>query len=184
MPLVGEGGGSEICSSRGNEAVWAGSLCSVSLHRLLPGAYKPAQINDRSVVANLLISRAPDVTNLPPAIAIIDGVLCRVSRTGAVMAQHAPLATAVLEFQQGPLRLYVREHPYGLLPGVPNIYCLDPNFRLLWLAEWPYADDPCARLAEDNDNVLVTPSVAGATVRLDAMTGRLIDCASPMAAAS
>lgn len=89
-----------------------------------------------------------------------------------------------MEFCHGPMRLYVREHPYGLLPGVPNVYCLDPNFRMLWLAEWPLVTDPCGKLVEETADVLTVQSVAGVTVRLDAATGRVIDCTHPMAAAS
>lgn len=124
------------------------------------------------------------VTTSSPAIAVIDGKLCRLSRNGTIVATHAPLATAVMEFRHGPMRLYVREHPYGLLPGVPNLYCVDANFRLLWLAEWPHADDPCARLIDEVDDVLRVESVGGASVRLDAATGRVVDCSQAIAAAS
>lgn len=124
------------------------------------------------------------VTNVHPAIAVIDGKLCRVSRHGTVIAQHHPLATAVLEFVQGELQLFVREHTYGLLPGVPNLYSLDADFRLLWLAEWPLADDPCTRIVEVNGTELVTESAQGTTVVLDASTGRLSRKTARLAAAS
>lgn len=119
-----------------------------------------------------------------PAIAVIDGSLCRLSRRGTVVAAHAPLATAVLEFHHGPMRLYVREHPYGLLPGVPNLYCLDGDFRLQWLAEWPLAEDLCGKIVSVTETVLVAESVSGATVELDAANGRLLRCTRPMAVAS
>jgi hypothetical protein len=124
------------------------------------------------------------VTSSTPAIAVIDGSLCLLARTGAVVATHAPLATAVLEFRQGPLQLYVREHPYGLLPGVPNLYCLDAAFRLQWLAEWPLNDDPCARIVDERDGTLIVESARGVMVELDTATGRLCRYAAPMAAAS
>lgn len=114
----------------------------------------------------------------PPAIAVIDGNLCRLNRAGTIVAAHAPLATAVLEFRHGPLRLYVREHPFGLLPGVPNLYCLGADFRLQWLAEWPLPADPCGRIVSEADGVLAVESVRGVTVRFDAETGRLRDCAA------
>lgn len=129
-------------------------------------------------------TRFERVTTTSPAIAVIDGKLCRLSRTGTVTVAHAPLATAVMEFRHGPMRMYVREHPYGLLPGVPNLYCLDPNFRMLWLAEWPYADDLCGRLVDEADNVLVAESVGGLTVRLDATSGRVIQCQQAVTAAT
>jgi len=114
------------------------------------------------------------MTSFAPAFAVIDGNLCRLNRAGRVNATHAPLATAVMEFRPGPMRLYVREHPYGLLPGVPNIYCLDLDFKLLWLAEWPNADDLCARLGDEVGDALVVETVRGATVRLDVATGRVL----------
>jgi hypothetical protein len=123
-------------------------------------------------------------TTTYPAFAVIDGNLCRLRRTGTVAATHAPLSTAVLEFRHGPMRVYVREHPLGLLPGVPNLYCLDVDFRLLWLAEWPLADDPCGRIVEEAGDMLVVESVGNAVVRLDAATGRLLSCEARMAAAS
>lgn len=124
------------------------------------------------------------MTSSTPALAVIDGSLCRLARNGAIVATHAPLATAVLEFRQGPLQLYVREHPYGLLPGVPNLYCLGADFRLQWLAEWPYADDPCARIIEDRGETLAAESTHGVVVELNTTTGRVVRCAPPMAAAS
>ncbi len=119
-----------------------------------------------------------------PALAVIDGSLCQLQRDGHRTVGHAPLATAIVEFRRGPLRFYVREHPYGLLPGLPNLYCLDAAFCLQWLAEWPDPSDPCAAIVEDTADELVVQSVSGATVRLDALTGQLIDVQRPIAAAS
>lgn len=124
------------------------------------------------------------MSNPLPAIAVIDGRLCRLSRNGRVAAAHEPLATAVLEFKPAAERIYVREHPYGLLRGVPNVYCLDEKFRLQWLAEWPLADDPCGRLVDEVDGVLITESTAGVVVRLDAITGRAVSHLAAVAAAS
>lgn len=118
------------------------------------------------------------------SIAVIDGTLCQLTREGARAAAHTPLATAVVEFRRGPMCFYVREHPYGLLPGIPNLYCLDGALRLQWLAEWPLSDDPCASLLEVEGEILTAVSVQGVTVRLDAATGRLLACEAPVAAAS
>jgi hypothetical protein len=93
---------------------------------------------------------------------------------GSKTLSHAPLATAVVEFRRGPLCTYVREHPFGLLPGLPNLYCLDGANRLQWMAEWPDGSDPCAVIVDEADGVLTTMSVNGSTVRLDAATGRLL----------
>ena len=121
--------------------------------------------------------------NATSALAVIDGTLCQLTREGARAGGHAPLATAVVEFRQGPMRYYVREHPYGLLPGLPNLYCLDAAFRLQWMAEWPDMGDPCAEIVGDEGDTLVAMSVSGATVRLDANTGRLLSVEQPMMAA-
>lgn len=118
------------------------------------------------------------------SIAVIDGSLCQLTRQGTRAAAHAPLATAVVEFRRGPMCFFVREHPYGLLPGIPNLYCLDGALRLLWLAEWPLANDPCAALGELEGDTLTATSVNGVTVQLDATTGRLLRTLVPVAVAS
>ncbi len=115
---------------------------------------------------------------------MIDGTLCQLARDGSRAAGHAPLATAVVEFHPGPMCFYVREHPYGLLPGISNLYCLDGAFRLQWLAEWPDSSDPCAAIVGLEEETLVALSVGGLTVRLDAQTGRLLSVAEPLAVAS
>ncbi len=120
----------------------------------------------------------------PTALAVIDGTLCQLTREGARAGSYAPLASAVAEFRQAALRCYVREHPYGLLPGLPNLYCLDGAFRLQWMAEWPDPADPCAAILGEEGEVLVTRSARGTVVRLDAHTGRLLGVETPMAAAS
>ena len=125
----------------------------------------------------MLAFRLQLVTSLSPALAVIDGTLCQLTREGLRAGGHAPLATAVVEFRQGPMRIYVREHPYGILPGLPNLYCLDGGFRLQWMAEWPDPADLCASIVNEEGDTLVVASLTGAVVRLDARTG-------PMAAAS
>ena len=110
----------------------------------------------------------------PQPIAVIDGALCQLTREGAHAATHAPLATAVVEFCRGDRCYYVREHPHGLLPGIPNLYCLDRELRLQWLAEWPLADDPCTAIADLDGEVLTAVSARGARVRVEATSGRLL----------
>lgn len=138
----------------------------------------------RRNVTGLLPSPAQPVnTPLPPA-AVIDGTLCQLTRQGARAISHAPLATAVVEFRRGPMCFFVREHPHGLLPGIPNLYCLDGALRLQWLAEWPLADDPCATIVRIERDTLTVVSTHGVVVRLDAHTGRLLSYAAPVAVAS
>ena len=114
------------------------------------------------------------VTTPSQFFAVIDGSLCRLGRFGGRAVWHTPLASAVVEFRRGPFRTYVREHTYGLLPGFPNLYCLDGAHRLQWMAEWPDADDPCAGIVDEIDGVLEVMSASGARVRLDAGSGQLL----------
>ena len=122
------------------------------------------------------------MTDPTSALAVIDGSLCQLTRRGTHAGSHAPLATAVVEFRHGSLRVYVREHPYGLLPGIPNLYCLDAALRLQWMAEWPAPADPCARILGEEGGVLSVESVSGTRISLDAHTGRLLGVARLMAA--
>ncbi len=119
-----------------------------------------------------------------PALAVIDGTLCQLTREGARAGAHVPLASSVVEFRRGSLRYYVREHPFGLLPGLPNLYCLDAAFRLQWMAEWPDPADPCTGIVGEDGETLVALSASGAVVRLDAHNGRLLRVEQAMAAAS
>jgi hypothetical protein len=130
------------------------------------------------------VSQLLPVTSSTPALAVIDGTLCQLTRTGTRAGGHAPLATAVVEFRHGPLCVFVREHPYGLLPGIANLYCLDAAFRLQWLAEWPDHVGPCTAILGEEAGVLVALAASGAVVRLDVQSGRLVGVAEEMAAAS
>ena len=123
------------------------------------------------------------VNSETPALAVIDGMLCQLTREGTRASGHIPLASAVVEFRQGPMCYYVREHPYGFLPGISNLYCLDAAFRLQWLAEWPSSAGPCVAIESAEGDVLVATAACGAVVRLDAGTGRLLSVDQPMAAA-
>lgn len=105
---------------------------------------------------------------------MIDGALCLFGAFGTRTVAHAPLATAVVEFRRGPMCTFVREHPFGLLPGVANLYCLDGANRIKWMAEWPASDDPCVSILDENDGVLVVAAMSGALVELDAETGHLL----------
>lgn len=135
-------------------------------------------------MGKLLLSALLLVTSETPALAVIDGTLCQLTREGARAGGHVPLATAVVEFRHGPMCYFVREHPHGLLPGIPNLYSLDAAFRLQWMAEWPDHADPCAAIVDEDGGVLTTMSVSGRIVRLEAHTGRLLRVEHPMAAAS
>lgn len=115
---------------------------------------------------------------VPHASAIIDGTLCQLTDRGLRATEYTPLGSAVVEFRQGPLCIYVREHAYGLLPGLANLYCLDGGLRLRWIAGWPISDDPCAAiLGEEKDgSILVAQSASGVIVRLDTSDGRMLSC--------
>jgi len=118
-----------------------------------------------------------------PALAVIDGSLCQLTREGLPARSCPPLATAVAEFVGGPMCVYVREHPYGLLPGIANLYCLDGDLRMMWIAEWPASCGPCTRIVDATGDLLTAESASGAVVRIDAQTGRTLHIEQPMAAA-
>ena len=124
------------------------------------------------------------MTSPPSAFAVVDGTLRQLTRQGALAGHYPPLATAVVEIHPGPMCVYVREHPYGLLPGISNLYCLDRSLRLQWMAEWPDPADPCVRIIDAAGDALVVASESGAIVRLDARDGRLLGVVRPMAAVS
>lgn len=113
---------------------------------------------------------------------MLDGSLVPLARDGRRAAGRAPLATAIVEFHRGAFRCYVREHPFGLLPGIPNLYCLRPDLGLLWLAEWPDPTDPCARILGEEGETLVVQSLSGQTIYLEAATGQLLRTEAPLAA--
>jgi hypothetical protein len=117
-----------------------------------------------------------------PALAVIDGSLCQLTREGLPAQACQPLATAVAEFLRGPMCVYVREQPHGFLPGIPNLYCLDGDLRLMWMAEWPESCGPCTRIMDAQGNMLAAESASGAVVRLDAHTGKLLSVEHSMAA--
>jgi hypothetical protein len=122
------------------------------------------------------------VTTPPPALAVIDGALCQLTREGAPAITCTPLATAVVEFHRGPMCVYVREHPHGLLPGIANLYCLDGALRLQWMAEWPESYGPCTRIIDASGDMLVAESTSGAVLRIDAHSGHFVGIDHLMAA--
>ena len=93
-----------------------------------------------------------------PAFAVIDGTLFQLTREGAVARSCAPLATAIEEFLCGPLCVFVRERPHGLLPGISNLYKLDAALRLEWLAAWPGEYGACTQIIEIVNDVLIAAS--------------------------
>lgn len=165
-------------SARGRQSGGNSSWATVNFH------HSREYFCRRPAVGLLLYPAQPLVNLETPALAVIDGTLCQLTREGTRAAGHTPLATAVVEFRHGPLRYYVREHTYGLLPGLPNLYCLDAAFRLQWMAEWPEPADPCATIIGEEGEALVAMSQHGTLVRLDSATGRLLGVTQPMAAAS
>lgn len=132
---------------------------------------------------NLLACHLP-VTHQPHALAIIDGTLVELDQTGGRAALRSPLATAVVEFCPGAMCFYVREHPYGFLPGISNLYSLDGALRLRWIADWPRTDDPCAKIIGEEGAELVALSMSGAEVRFEASNGRFVSWNQSIAQAS
>ncbi len=124
------------------------------------------------------------VNTLPHASAIIDGTLCQLNRHGARAVTWAPLGSAIIEFRQSPFCIYVREHPFGLLPGISNLYSLDGDLCLRWMAAWPEGVGHCTAIIGDEGNELLVQSASGAIMRLDRLDGRLMEIAPAVSAAS
>lgn len=70
-----------------------------------------------------------------PSFALIEGTLCRLNRRGSTNKRHRPLGTGISEFSIQGDRILVLEKAEGVLTGMPNLYCLDLELRLVWLAE-------------------------------------------------
>lgn len=109
-----------------------------------------------------------------PSFALIDGKLCRLNRRGTVTKRHAPLGTAVAEFRVVGDRIYVREQADGFLLGMPNLYCLDLNLFITWLAELPAPDDAYDSIASAEADHLTCRSVAGLSCRVNTSDGKVI----------
>lgn len=111
-------------------------------------------------------------------------MLCQLSRHGTRAVACAPLGSAIVEFRQNPFCVYVREHPFGLLPGIANLYCLDSDLRLRWMAAWPEGAGHCTAIIGEEGYELVVQSASGLIVRIDRLDGRLVGVAPAISAAS
>jgi hypothetical protein len=108
-----------------------------------------------------------------PGFAIIDGCLCKLNRRGTVLRRLQPLGGRVLCFLSFEGRLLVLEQADGFLGGMPNLYCLDEGFRLLWLAETPASLEAWAGLVGVQDGLLHCTDLRGGHHELCLTDGRL-----------
>lgn len=113
-----------------------------------------------------------------PSYALIEGMLCRLNRKGSVVRRHLPMGLAVEEFLVHEDRIFVRESAEGVLLGMTNLYCLDTDLRMIWLAEAPGGDDAYAGPLELDGAALTSPTRSGRRLTLSLETG------SPVAAGS
>jgi len=109
-----------------------------------------------------------------PSFALIEGALCKLNRRGGVTKRHLPLGSAVVEFRIHGDRLYVRESAEGFLFGMPNLYCLDLNLFISWLAELPTPDDPYDSIANADAHGLLCRTVSGLSCRVSAADGKVL----------
>lgn len=105
--------------------------------------------------------------------AILDGKLCRLNRRGTVVRRHAPIGGRIEDFLVVQDRIVVREAPEDFLAGVSNLYCLDENFKLVWLAQQPkgneaYLGPPCIEGTH-----LFCPNTSGHRVKIKLLDGAL-----------
>ena len=106
-----------------------------------------------------------------PSYALIEGVLCKLNRKGSVVRRHSPMGLAVEEFLVHEDRILVRESADGVLLGMTNLYCLDTDLRLIWLADTPGGDDVYAGPLELSGTVLACPTRSGRRLTLSLDTG-------------
>jgi len=119
----------------------------------------------------------------PCGLAIIEGALCRLNRKGRAVRRHRPLGTAVVEFAQATDdSILVREWGYGFLPGLANLYCLDAELNLRWLAELPAPGEFFETLGSITDLRLSATTQSGLTCQIDLNNGR-VQIQAPNAAA-
>jgi len=107
-----------------------------------------------------------------PSFALINGSLCKLNRRGTVVKKHAPLGGTIMEFHVQAGRIYVREDAGGFLAGMPNLYCLDENLFITWLAELPSALDPFATILEITEQSLSCRTQSGTLYQLSLNDGR------------
>lgn len=115
-----------------------------------------------------------------PSFALIDGSLCKLNRRGTIVKRHAPLGGVVAEFHVHQGRLYVREDADGFLAGMPNLYCLDENLFITWLAEMPSALDPYAAILGFVETGVRCQTREGIQVCLSFSSGRRSLSQAPM----
>ena len=110
-----------------------------------------------------------------PCFALIDGALCKLNRRGGVLKRHTPLGSAVVEFRLHGDQLFVREEARGFLLGMPNLYCLDLNLFISWLAELPGPGDPFEAIEESDSLSLLCRTVGGITCRISTTDGKVLE---------
>lgn len=109
-----------------------------------------------------------------PSFALIEGSLCKLNRRGTVTKRHAPLGSAVVEFHVFGDRIFVREQPEGFLNGMPNLYCLDLNLFIVWLAELPSPDAPFEAITSIDARSLRCTTVNGLSCEVSACDGKVL----------
>lgn len=110
-----------------------------------------------------------------PSFALLNGALCKLNRRGTVTKRHKPLGTAVVEFVVVGERILVREQAEGCLLGMPNLYCLDSNLFIIWLAELPAAENAYACIREIAEEQVRCLSTKGESLRLNLSDGKVCE---------
>lgn len=110
-----------------------------------------------------------------PSYAIIDGLLCKLSRRGTVLKKRAPMGSTIAEFMVAGQVLIVRETAEGFLPGMSNLYGVDDELKMLWLAEPPFSNDSYAGFIGLNEGVLNCRTKTGRESRVNPADGKLLN---------
>lgn len=92
------------------------------------------------------------------------------------MSDRIPRHTKIEKELVTSLGTVVLEHPVGYARDESNLYCVDPNGKVLWFAELPEANVLYARLKfDDLGEKLLTYSTRNHACEIDPRTGKLLN---------
>lgn len=103
-----------------------------------------------------------------------DDVVCKLMEsTGSVIARHTALCTRVVQLMPVARWLIVLEDYYRFPLGQSNMYCIDHDLHMVWVAELPSADDTYVNQIFERGDVLQCGSWNGYMCELDPASGRI-----------
>jgi hypothetical protein len=106
---------------------------------------------------------------------IRDKALCKVDvATGRPISRRDAMGTKIVQMLRKDERVVIREDCYEFPTGRSNVYCLDHDLALIWVAELPMATDVYANPVIDKGETLECASWQGYTCQLDPESGKIV----------